>query len=196
MQIGDQTRVELHYQIVGVDRNLNEEKNADYSEWVGIKWTYHDLTKRQKAWKLFEKQSVSWLDSWCVHKWRSKKIYWIFDHEKRGEILNILIMKKGGNILKKIDHEKKGGIYWIFQSPLGGHSSKGSQQPGSQRFHLQCSPTTGFWRSFFSFCKMDYARGWLTRDFRWANSRSSLNISEKHSGNWRTPTGGKEWWDC
>ena len=92
--------------------------------------------------------------------------------KKRGDILNNLIMKKGGNIkkidLKKgeeyieyIDHEKKGGIYWIFQSPLGGHSSKGSQQPGSQRFHLQCSPTTGFWRSFFHFGK------WIMQEVDW-----------------------------
>ena len=123
-------------------------------------------------------------------------IYWIFWSWKKGGTYWIFWSRGKEGTYWKVWSWKKGGIYWIFQSPLGGHSSKGSQQPGSQRFHLQCSPTTGFWRSFFSFCKMDYARGWLTRDFRWANSRSSLNISEKHSGNWRTPTGGKEWWYC
>ena len=30
-----------------------------------------------------------------------------FDHEKRGEILNILIMKKGGNILKILITKKR-----------------------------------------------------------------------------------------
>ena len=140
-----------------------------------------------------------------MHKKRSKKIYWIFS-----------TWQQGGWVYRIFWSWKKGGTHWIFWSWRKGEHIEFFDHEYIESFSLLSADTVqrdlnslGLKDStynvhlppdsggnFFSFCKMDYARGWLTRNFRWANSCSSLNISKKHSGNWRTPTGGKEWWDC
>ena len=142
---------------------------------VGIKWTYHDLTKRQKAWKLFEKQSVSWLDSWCVHKWRSKKIYWIFwSWKKGGKYWIFWSWRKGGTYWKFWSWKKGRNILNLSVSSLrtqfkGISTAWVSKIPHTMftyhrilevifffnftyfllHFHFQCSPTIGFWRYLF-----------------------------------------------